>query len=101
VTLREVLDAAASDAGAAMDVGADGTVTWAIDGRPVAVLGADGLEASFRLDPVVADAARRTPDTGTSARGAEWVTFRPAALDGHAIDRAVAWFGAAARRARA
>jgi hypothetical protein len=100
VTLRDVLDESALDATAVADVEADGAVTWTIDGRPFAVLGPDGGEVSYRLDPVVAEAARRTPDTGTSPRGPEWVIFRPTELDGHAVDRAQAWFGAAARRAR-
>ena len=59
----------------------------------------DGEAASFRLDPTLAAAAARTPDTQPATRGPEWVTFRPVELDGHAVDRARAWFSAAARRA--
>ncbi len=58
-----------------------------------------GGTMSVRLDPAVALAAIRTPDTTVSPLGAEWVAFRPTALDDHAVDRAVAWFDAAWRRA--
>jgi 2,4-dienoyl-CoA reductase-like NADH-dependent reductase (Old Yellow Enzyme family) len=77
-----------------------GGTEYRIHDRPVTVVGADG-SASFRLDPAVAAAARRTPDTGESDRGPEWVRFAPAELDAHGIDRARAWFESAARRARA
>ena len=58
-----------------------------------------GDRAEFRLDPAVAAAALRTPDTSPSPRGADWVAFSPAALDGHALDRAKAWLASAWRRA--
>ena len=52
--------------------------------------------AAFRLDR----GGRRggAPDArhGASHRGPDWVRFRPATLDDHAADRAVAWFGFAA-----
>ncbi|MEO5885256.1 MAG: hypothetical protein ABIQ58_07080 [Candidatus Limnocylindrales bacterium] len=47
----------------------------------------------------MADAARRTPDASASPGGPEWVTFTPGEIDGHAADRASAWFAAAERRA--
>jgi hypothetical protein len=100
VTLRDVLDdaaAAADAAGLTQETGADGVITWSIGDRPFAIL--EGDAASFRLDPTLAAAAGRTPDTLTATRGPEWVTFRPIELDGHAVDRARAWFAAAARRA--
>jgi hypothetical protein len=53
----------------------------------------------FRLDPIVARAALGTPDTSASSRGPEWVAFSPAELDRFAVDRALAWLGAAHRRA--
>jgi hypothetical protein len=62
-----------------------------------AVLDEDALE--LRLHPEVADAARRTPATGASGRGAEWVRFSPPALDRHALDRVEAWFTSAWRAA--
>ena len=55
--------------------------------------------AEFALDRVVARAARATPMTSQSARGADWVAFSPLELDRFARDRAVAWFGSAYRRA--
>lgn len=61
------------------------------------MLGPDGAE--LRLDPAIAAAATRTPDTGPSPRGAEWVRFNPRELDGHAVDRLTAWFDLAYRRA--
>jgi len=66
-------------------------------GRPFAVVEADGLAATFRLAPAVASAALRTPATAPSPRGRGWVTLRPLDLNGHAIDRATAWFQSAWR----
>jgi hypothetical protein len=60
---------------------------------------AGGGAAEFRLDPLVAKAALRTPDTESSNRGPDWVRFGPQALDGHAVDRAEAWLASAWRRA--
>ena len=59
-----------------------------------------GATAEFDLDPVVAHAARGTPDTAISKRGADWVAFSPADVDRFARDRAVAWLASAHRRAR-
>jgi hypothetical protein len=98
-SLSATLLAAGGDAGIEGVAALDGAIEWARDGRPFALLDATGTRATFRLDPVLAAAARRTPDTDASSRGPEWVEFRPATLDGHAVDRAVAWFAAAARRA--
>lgn len=103
MTLREVLDDAAALAGAdgslAVDVDAAGAISWSSGGTEFANVDATGLTAAFRLDTVLAGAARRTPDVGSSSRGADWVEFRPPVLDGHATDRATAWFLAALRRA--
>ncbi|HEV8696420.1 MAG TPA: hypothetical protein VGQ89_01905 [Candidatus Limnocylindrales bacterium] len=79
---------------------ADGSTSWSIEGEVFAILSADGGAASFRLDPVLAAAARRTPDATESPRGVEWVAFAPVVVDAHAIDRAGAWASAAYRRAR-
>jgi hypothetical protein len=100
MNLREHLDAAATELPETphREAGDDGSVVWSLRDTPFTIVSADGATASFRLDPVVAAAARRTPDTTGSARGPDWVEFRPAALDGHAIDRATAWFAAATRR---
>jgi hypothetical protein len=72
---------------------------WDRTGRPFATSSADGLTAEFRLDPAVAAAALRTPDTKSSRRGADWISFAPEGLDDHALDRAEAWFASAWRRA--
>ncbi len=60
-----------------------------------------GDVAEFRLREEVGAAALRTPDTAPSPRGAGWVRFAPKRLDGHARDRALAWFESAWRRADA
>jgi len=59
----------------------------------------EGKAASYRLSPAVARAALATPDTAKSVRGADWVTFRPAAMDRFALDRAVARLESAWRNA--
>jgi hypothetical protein len=71
---------------------------WRREGRPFAAAPIPN-EAHFRLDAPVAAAAVRTPDTEPSPRGDGWVVLRPPVLDGHAVDRAIAWFWAAWRRA--
>ena len=55
----------------------------------------------MRLEPLVATAALRTPDTTASSRGPGWVRFAPAALDRFAADRAIAWIEHAWRHAEA
>jgi hypothetical protein len=98
-TLRDVLDAAATGA-ADVDVETqiDGATTWAVLGTVFAMLSADGSTVSFLLDPIVAGAAARTPDVRRSERGPGWVEMRPRAVDGHAADRAGAWFLSGHRR---
>jgi hypothetical protein len=97
VTLRELLEEAVDDLQdvAAVEVGEG--VEWRRGGRAFAVAG-EGV-AEFRLDPLVAKAALRTPDTQPSERGPDWLRFSPQALDGHAVDRAEAWLASAWRRA--
>jgi hypothetical protein len=65
--------------------------------RVFAVLGPDFLEVA--LDPHVAAAALRTPDTRPSPRGAGWIAFTPAVTDRFALDRAEAWLRLGHRRA--
>ncbi len=57
-----------------------------------------GGAAEFHLRDEVGAAALRTPDVTASPRGAGWVRFAPARLDGHARDRALAWLESAWRR---
>ena len=76
----------------------DGSVAWTRGAEAFAALSADGSAAEFRLDPAVADAALRTPDTSPSGRGQGWVILRALELDDHGADRAAAWFASAHRR---
>jgi hypothetical protein len=69
----------------------------ATGGRVFALVGADLLEVA--LDPAVARAALKTPDTRPSPRGAGWIAFTPATTDRFALDRAESWVRLAHRRA--
>ena len=97
LTLAEVLRGAASELGDVTEDRAGTATSWSRGGIAFAVL--DGARAEFRLDPLVARAALRTPDTTSSGRGPDWVTFAPLELDESAADRADAWFLSAHRRA--
>jgi hypothetical protein len=100
MTVREAIGSAlAPIAGIETTTEADGSTTWSIADVVFAAVSADGGTASFRLDPVLATAARRTPDTTESPRGSAWVAFAPTVVDAHAVDRAAAWAAAAHRRA--
>lgn len=59
----------------------------------------DSTGAELRLNPEIAEAARRTPSTTGSDRGPDWVRFAPPEIDRHAIDRGEAWFLSAWRAA--
>jgi hypothetical protein len=97
VTLRGLLEEAAGNLGEVESVMAGDGLEWRRGGHAFAVAMDDAAE--FRLDPLVAKAALRTPDTEASSRGPEWVRFSPRTLDGHAVDRAEAWLASAWRRA--
>jgi len=99
LSLADILAAAAEELDdLSMDHDA-GLTIWSAAGRLFATLA--GARAEFRLDPLVARAALRTPDTTPSARGPDWVSFAPADLDDPAVDRAEAWFLSAHRLATA
>jgi hypothetical protein len=99
MTLGELLSEAAADLEAVVAARSpDGGLTWSRSGQPFAAASADGAAAEFDLDPAVAAAAIRTPDVVPSGRGPGWVAFRPAEIDDHAADRAVAWLASAHRR---
>ena len=99
MTLREILEASASETpGVEVATDAEGATTWTIGGTVFASLSADGSSASFLLDPIVANAAARTPDVRRSARGPGWVEMAPRVVDGHVYDRARAWFLSGHRR---
>jgi hypothetical protein len=97
VTIAEALDAEAAELDGVERRASSGGIEWAAAGVTFAALAGDIAE--FRLSPVVASAARGTPDAGPSVRGNQWVAFSPPALDRYARDRAVAWFGSAYRAA--
>jgi hypothetical protein len=98
-SLESVLETAAAElAEVDRNRGSAGT-QWSTHGIVFAAVA--GNRAEFRLAPPVVAAALRTPDTARSPRGADWVAFAPASLDGHAIDRATAWLASAWRRAGA
>jgi len=59
----------------------------------------EGRAADVRLNPEVAEAARRTSYTTLSTRGPGWVRFEPPSVDEFAMDRAGAWFLSAWRAA--
>ena len=67
-----------------------------VGSRVVATL--EGGVAEYLLDPAVAAAALRTPDTRRSAGAADRIAFEPRTLDRYAADRAVAWLRSAVRR---
>jgi hypothetical protein len=99
LTLAEVL-AEAAEGLTGVSVDTSGAITtWAAGPSVFATL--EGDRAEFRLDPQIAAAALRTPDTGPSPRGGDWIVFAPAGLDDHAVDRVEAWFLSAHRRAAA
>ena len=99
MTLLEVLEASAAEtAGVDAAPSGDGGMTWSVGGTVFATLSADGTTASFLLDPIVANAAARTPDVQRAARGPGWVEMAPRVVDGHAADRARAWFLSGHRR---
>ena len=72
-------------------------MTWSRGDAPFAALGPNGIE--IRLDPPIAAAATRTPDTAPSSRGPDWIRFNPRSLDAHAMDRLRAWLELGYRRA--
>jgi hypothetical protein len=97
VTLGEVLAESARELDDAEAYDAAGGTEWRVRGRPFAAV--SGATADFALDPIVARAALGTPDTAPSSRGGEWVSLSARDVDQLVVDRAVAWFGSAYRRA--
>lgn len=97
-TLAAALDEAAAGLTGITSLENAGAIEFRLGDRPFAAIEADGA-ASFRLAPAVAAAAVHTPDTASSTRGPDWVTIRATRVDGHAVDRAVAWLESAWRNA--
>lgn len=99
MTLREILDASATETpGVEVGTDDDGAIAWSYNGTAFARLAPDGSTASFLLDPIVANAAARTPDVKRSRRGEGWVDLAPKVVDRHVYDRARAWFLSGHRR---
>lgn len=67
------------------------------DSRVFAVV--EGDAAELRLQPDVAEAVLRTPDTAPSGRGREWVRFEPRTIEPSVEDRLAAWVTSAWRAA--
>jgi hypothetical protein len=59
----------------------------------------EGDAAELRLQPDVAEAVLRTPDTVPSGRGREWVRFEPRTIEPSVEDRLAAWVMSAWRAA--
>ena len=91
-------EAAADLAGVTTGTDPSGATTWSRGGEHRAAVSLDESVASFRLDPAIAAAAVRTPDTMPSGRGPGGVDFAPDTIDDHAEDRAVARLESAHRR---
>jgi hypothetical protein len=96
-TLDERVETVIEDLDAVERVREDESVCYLAAGRTFAVLMEDVLEVA--LDPAVAGAALKTPDTMPSSRGAGWIAFTPPDVDRFALDRAEAWVRAAHRLA--
>jgi len=97
LTLLDVLTSAAEGLPGIETEGRGDALRWS--GGDVLFATLEDDRAEFRLDPLVARAALRTPDTSASPRGPEWVIFAPSVLDDGAVDRAEAWFLSAHRHA--
>jgi hypothetical protein len=75
-----------------------GETVWQVGATPFVVL--RGATAEFRLRPDMVAAALRTPGTGPSSRGPEWISFAaPDEPERYDVDRLRAWFAMAARLA--
>jgi hypothetical protein len=99
VTLREILASFATETpGVEVATDPDGVMSWSFKGTVFALLSEDGSTATFLLDPIVANAAARTPDVKRSRRGPGWVDMAPRTVDRHVYDRARAWFLSGHRR---
>jgi hypothetical protein len=99
LTLADILVAAAEEVDGVTSAVDGELTTWSAGSRPFVALAGD--RAEFRLDPLVARAALRTPDTMPSPRGPDWIGFAPVVIDDPAVDRAEAWFLSAHRLATA
>lgn len=95
--VSQLVDRLAAETGGAKTAQTSTGTEYLRDGRVYAAVDRAGIE--LRLRPDIAEAARRTPSVGPSARGGEWIAFAPPEWDQHAIDRLEAWFRVAWRLA--
>ncbi len=95
MTLEDTLAELAAEAG---NVLADAAGDYTCNSRVFAAHPSSGV-IELKLGAEIAEAARRTPDAGSSARGDEWVRFAPKEWSDHARDRLGAWFRVAWRLA--
>jgi hypothetical protein len=73
-------------------------IVWQVGATPFVVL--RGATVEFRLRPDMVAAALRTPGTGQSTRGPDWIEFAPPdEPERYDVDRLRAWFEMAARLA--
>ena len=98
-TLRDLALEALDDLDDVTSAPDAGSTLFSRADHPFAALAGNDIEV--RLEPLVATAALRTPDTVESSRGRGWVRFSPAALDRFAADRVIAWIEHAWRHAEA
>ena len=88
LSLADVLAALLDEAG---DVTTPTDREYARHGMTFATRPAEDA-VELRLGPEIGEAAMRTPDTGPSQRGPDWIRFSPRDWDDHAFDRLEAWF---------
>lgn len=96
-TVRDVALAALEELDDVLSAPGAGGTDYSRGGHPFARL--TDIELEVRLEPLVATAALRTPDTSASTRGPDWVRFSPGTLDRFAADRVIAWIEHAWRHA--
>jgi hypothetical protein len=96
-SLEAAIEAAVSELPSVATRAAGRRREYLVASRVVATL--DGNVAEYALDAAVAAAALRTPDTRRSASASDRIAFEPQTLDRYAVDRALAWFRHAVRRA--
>jgi hypothetical protein len=95
-TLEAHLTEVAAEIGAERAAATGGT-EFRRDRRPFGF--AVGNVVEVQLDPEIAEAALRTPSTGASLRGPDWVRLAPDSVTQMDLDRARAWFLSAWRAA--
>ncbi len=96
--LGEVVETAIAELGEAAETRSGNAVEYRRGSTLFAALEPAAVE--LRLQPDIAEAVLRTPETAPSRRGSEWVRFAPTEIDQFVIDRLEAWLTAAWRTAQ-